>query len=64
MSVNREEDTSPTLLPTVSRQVSMPVIPDRHERMTDFIQALRRCGYDLASYAARLRVFPRLGVNF
>ena len=64
MSVNREEETSPTLLPTVSRQVPMPVILDRHERMADFIQALRGCGYDLASCAARLGVFPRLGVNF
>ncbi len=64
MSVNREEETSPTLLPTVSRQVPMPVIPDRHERMADFIQALRGCGYDLASCAARLGMFPRLGVNF
>ena len=64
MSVNREEDASPTLLPTVSRQVPMPVILDRHERMADFIQALRGCGYDLASCAARLGVFPRLGVNF
>src|SRR5450631_1958656 len=36
MSVNREEETSPTLLLTVSRQVPMPVIPGRHERMADF----------------------------
>src|SRR5665213_2009528 len=64
MSVNREEEKSPTLLPTVSRQVPMPVILDRHERMADFIQALRGCGYDLASCASRLGVFPRLGVNF
>ena len=64
MSVYREEETSPTLLPTVSRQVPMPIIPDRHERMIYFIQALRDCGYDLASCAARLGVFPRPGVNF
>ena len=64
MSVNREEETSPTLLPTVSRQVPMPVIPERPERMADFIQALRRCGFNLASCVARLGVFSRLGVNF
>ncbi len=57
-SVNRKEETSPTLLPRVSRQVPMPVIPDRHERMADFIQALRGCGYDLASCAAAF-VVPR-----
>ncbi|WOH67879.1 class I SAM-dependent methyltransferase [Bradyrhizobium sp. BWA-3-5] len=32
--------------------------------MSRFIQELRNCGYNLASCAERLEVFPRLGVNF
>jgi len=63
MSFKPDEQTT-TLLPTVSRQIPLPAILDRHERMANFIQVLRSCGYDLANCAARLGVFPRLGVNF
>lgn len=56
-------DTTP-LLPTISREVPLPMVLERHERMTHFAQELRSCGYDLANCAERLGVFPRLGVNF
>lgn len=52
------------LLQTVSREIPLPVIPESRDRMTDFAQELRSRGYDLASCANRLDVFPRLGVNF
>jgi hypothetical protein len=58
------EEPAPPLLPTISRQVGLPVIPARNEQISDFVSALRSCGYDLARCAARLGVFPRLGVNF
>ncbi len=61
--VKREEVTT-TLLPTISREVPLPILPERRERMRDFAQKLRSCGYDLANCAERLGVFPRLGVNF
>ena len=51
-------------LSTICRDVPLPVIPDRQERMAHFTQELRGCGYDLANCAARLDVFPGLGVNF
>jgi TubC N-terminal docking domain/Methyltransferase small domain len=53
-----------TLLPTTSKEVPLPIIPERRERMSRFAQELRSCGYDLAGCAERLGVFPRLGVNF
>jgi SAM-dependent methyltransferase len=53
-----------TLLPTIFREIPLPMILERHERMTHFAQELRSSGYDLASCAERLGVFPRLGVNF
>lgn len=52
------------LLQTISREIPLPVLLDSHERMTQFVQDLRHCGYDLANCAKRLKVFPRLGVNF
>ncbi|MBW7961865.1 methyltransferase [Bradyrhizobium sp. BR 10261] len=58
------EEPAPPLLPTISREVGLPVIPARDEQISDFVSALRSCGYDLAKCAARLGVFPRLGVNF
>jgi SAM-dependent methyltransferase len=51
-------------LPTVSRDVPLPVMPDRPEHMSHFAQELRRCGYDLSACAKRFGSFPRLGVNF
>src|SRR5580704_12369123 len=51
-------------LQTISREMPLPAIPQRHEEMARFIQELRRCGYDTANCAKRLGVFPRLGVNF
>lgn len=53
-----------SLLLTISRDVPLPAIPERHENMTHFAGELRRVGYDLAACAKRLGVFPRLGVNF
>lgn len=58
------EKTTSSLLPTISRRVPTPVLPTRHVQISDFVGALRSCRYDLASCAARLGVFPRLGVNF
>jgi SAM-dependent methyltransferase len=49
---------------TISESVPAPIILVDQRRMTDFADELRRCGYDLASCASRLGVFPRLGVNF
>jgi SAM-dependent methyltransferase len=60
----KPEEGITTLLATIFREVPLPVILERHERMTHFAQELRRCGYDLANCAERLGVFPRLGVNF
>jgi SAM-dependent methyltransferase len=51
-------------LQTISREMPLPVIPQRHEGMARFILELRRCGFDTANCAKRLGVFPRLGVNF
>ncbi len=53
-----------TLLPTISREIPLPMTLERHERMTNFARELRSSGYDIASCAQRLGVFPRLGVNF
>jgi hypothetical protein len=62
---SREVKTADTpLLPTISREISLPVMLERQERMTAFADQLRGCGYDLANCAKRLGVFPRLGVNF
>lgn len=58
------EGSTTALLPTVSRQVRLPVTLDSPDRMASFVSALQRCGYDLPGCAARLGVFPRLGVNF
>jgi hypothetical protein len=63
-AVASTEEPSSTLLLSVSRQVPAPVILEQPERMAAFVQALRECGYDVANCAARLGVFPRLGVNF
>jgi SAM-dependent methyltransferase len=63
MPIKREEATT-TLLPKISREIPLPIILERHERMSRFAQELRSCGYDLANCAERLGVFPRLGVNF
>lgn len=60
----KPEGAAAALLPTVSRQVPLPAALDQRERMAGFIQELRSCGYNLANCAARLGVFPRLGVNF
>src|SRR3974390_1632057 len=49
---------------TISREVPLPLIPERHERMTHFAQELRNCGYDIPNCAKRVGAFPRLGVNF
>jgi SAM-dependent methyltransferase len=62
-TIEREKRTT-TLLPTISREVPLPIILEPHERMRRFAQELRSCGYDLANCAKRLGVFPRLGVNF
>jgi hypothetical protein len=63
LPIEREEGTT-ALLPTISEEVPLPIIPERRERMSRFVQELRSCGYDLAGCAERLGVFPRLGVNF
>jgi hypothetical protein len=59
-----ESELNAPLLPTISRDVPLPVMPRHRERMTNFSDELRGCGYDLANCAKRLGVFPRLGVNF
>lgn len=51
-------------LQTISREVPLPIILDQHHRMIHFAGELRDCGYNIASCAKRLGVFPRLGVNF
>jgi SAM-dependent methyltransferase len=51
-------------LTTISESVQLPMILNQRRRMTDFVDELRRCGYNLASCAERFGVFPRLGVNF
>lgn len=61
---SKAEEVTATLLPTIDRETAEPMILERHERMTGFVQELRSCGYDLANCAERLGVFPRLGVNF
>ncbi|MEH2705462.1 hypothetical protein ABIF21_008863 [Bradyrhizobium elkanii] len=63
LPIEREDGTR-ALLPTVSREVPLPMIPAQRERMSRFVRELRSCGYDLASCAERLEVLPRLGVNF
>jgi len=63
LPANSEKVNTP-LLPTISREIPLPVMPERHDRMTNFADELRGVGYDLANCAKRLGVFPRLGVNF
>src|ERR1700682_6260692 len=60
----KPEEVTTTLLPTISQEIAVPMILERHERMTNFVQELRGCGYDVANCEDRLGVFPRLGVNF
>jgi hypothetical protein len=60
----KSEKVNTSLLPTISREIPLPVMPERRERMTKFADELREAGYDLANCAKRLGVFPRLGVNF
>jgi SAM-dependent methyltransferase len=52
------------LIPTICEEVLAPKIPADPRRMTAFACELAQCGYTLANCAARLGVFPRLGVNF
>lgn len=61
--ISSEGSTTP-LLPTVSREVPLPMALDPPGRMASFVGALQSAGYDLSGCAARLGVFPRLGVNF
>ncbi|WOH83058.1 methyltransferase [Bradyrhizobium sp. BEA-2-5] len=63
LPIEREDGTG-ALLPTISRQVPLPIIPAQRECMSRFVKELRGCGYDLASCAERLEVLPRIGVNF
>lgn len=51
-------------LPVVVREVPPPTLPQERDRLVHFVAALRNCGYDVANCAARLGVFPRLGVSF
>lgn len=60
----KSEKVNTPLLPTISREIPLPVMLERRERMTNFADELRGAGYDLANCAKRLGVFPRLGVNF
>ncbi|OMI07329.1 hypothetical protein BSN85_20585 [Bradyrhizobium brasilense] len=49
LPIEREDGTR-ALLPTISREVPLPIIPARRERMSRFVKELRSCGYDLASW--------------
>jgi len=52
------------LIPTICEEVPAPHMLASLQRMTSLASELARCGYNLANCAARLSVFPRLGVNF
>ncbi len=52
------------LIPTICEEVSAPRILADARHMTSMASELVGCGYTLANCAARLGVFPRLGVNF
>ena len=52
------------LIPTICETVLPPAILSDAGRMTGLADELAQCGYNLANCAARLGVFPRLGVNF
>ncbi len=52
------------MLRTISEDVPVPIPLDKTERMAAFTEQLGHSGYNLASCAGRLGVFPRLGVNF
>jgi SAM-dependent methyltransferase len=51
-------------LTTTNQDIAPPVVLEHRNRMIDFAQQLRDCGYNLANCAKKLGVFPRLGVNF
>lgn len=52
------------LIATTCEAVAPPRMLTDAGRMTSLAEELAACGYDLANCAARLGVFPRLGVNF
>lgn len=51
-------------LATFVEAVDPPSVLPTPARMAAFVMSLRELGYDTAGCARRLRVFPRLGVNF
>ena len=51
-------------LATVVDAVDPPLVLSTPARMGALVDTLRELGYDVAGCAKRLRVFPRLGVNF
>ncbi|HEX8790766.1 MAG TPA: methyltransferase [Polyangiaceae bacterium] len=51
-------------LPTLTESVPAPTAPPDAGKLVSLAAELRRAGYDIATCAKKLGVFPRLGVNF